>query len=69
MIIMLLEAAIDDALILGEGLHNEFLIAPNQKKCYLILVPEVGPLEGKRFIVAWYLYGLKSDETSFRAYM
>ena len=52
MIIMLLAAALDDFLILGEDLHNEFLIAPNWKKCYLILGPEVGPLEGKRFIVA-----------------
>ena len=52
MIIMSLAAALDDFLILGEHLHNEFLIAPNWKKCYLILGPEVGPLEGKRFIVA-----------------
>ena len=53
MIIMLLAAALDNFLILGEDLHNEFLIAPNWKKYYLILGPEVGTLEGKRFIVAW----------------
>ena len=68
MIIMLLAAALDYFLILGEDLHIEFFIAPNRKKYYLILGPEVCPLEGKYFIVTWYLYGLKSAETSFRDY-
>ena len=39
MIIMLLAAALDYFSILGEDLHIEFFIAPNQKKYYLILGP------------------------------
>ena len=54
---------------MASDVKNAFLTAPNKEKCWIRAGPELGPLEGKPFIVRAALYGLKSASTSFRVHM
>jgi hypothetical protein len=58
--ILLTIAALNGLDVLGAGVQNAFLTAPNKEKCWMVAGPEFGPDEGKTFLVVKALCGLKS---------
>jgi Reverse transcriptase (RNA-dependent DNA polymerase) len=67
--ILLTVAALNDLQVLGADVQNAFLTAPNKEKVWMIAGPEFGADEGKYFLVARALYGLKSASFSFQSFM
>ena len=66
--ICLLLAALNDLDIKCADIKNAYLTAPNREKVYTWAGPEFGSDEGKPFIIARALYGLKSAGAAFRAF-
>jgi hypothetical protein len=62
---VLLVAALNDLDVLGADVQNAFLTAPKKEKCWMIAGPKFGAEEGKTFLVAKALYGLKLATFSF----
>ena len=67
--ILLLIAALNDLDVQGADIQNAYLTAPNKEKLWIRAGPEFGESEGKYFIVAKALYGLKSAGASFRSFL
>jgi hypothetical protein len=66
--LVLLIAALNELDVLGADVQNAFLTAPNKEKCWIKAGPEFGDNQGKIYIVARALYGLKSAGASFRSF-
>ena len=67
--IMLLVAALNELDVQGADIQNAYLTTPNKEKHWMRTGPEFGKMEGKTFVVAKALYGLKSAGASFRSYL
>ena len=58
-------AALNDLEVKTADIKNAYLTAPVSEKIWCVLGPEFGADAGKRAIVVWSLYGLKSAGASF----
>ncbi len=58
-------AALNDLEVKTADIKNAYLTAPVSEKIWCVLGPEFGANAGKRAIVVWSLYGLKSAGASF----
>jgi hypothetical protein len=59
--------ALNDLNILSADIQNAYLTSPCQEKMYTVLGPEFGAnRQGRKALVVWALYGLKSAGPAFR---
>ena len=61
-------AALNGLDILCCDIGNAYLNAPCREKVWTTCGPEFGPNEGKKALIVWALYGLKSSGSSFRSH-
>ena len=67
--IILTIAALNGLDCQGADIQNAYLTAPNKEKLWIQAGTEFGESEGKFYVVAKALYGLKSAGASFRSFM
>ena len=66
---MLMIVALNDIDLQAADIENAYLTAPCREKIWTRAEPEFGMDEGKVFIVVRALYGLKSSDTKFWAFV
>ena len=69
MIIAMTLAALNDLLVKVEDIHNAYTTAPFTEKIWTVLGQEFGEDSGRKAIVIWALYGLKSAGSAFRNHL
>ena len=62
-------AALNDLPVKVAEIHNAYIIAPVVEKIWTVLDQEFGEDYGRKSIVVWDLYGLKSGGAAFRDHL
>ena len=62
-------AALNDLLVKLAEIQNAYITAPVTEKIWTVLGQEFGEDAGRKYIVVWSLYGLKSAGAAFRNHL